>query len=118
MIPRINTKTYEKMFKICANSKGEIVKGTNEDGSKIFTRFWRGVAMIFKPTIGTSTGSTANYKLEPFALQSLSDGEFEIFAEYDSPCECDIEACRTCYKNPDKPEPDCDFMRDLEREEK
>lgn len=65
MIPRINTKTYEKMFKICANSKGEIVKGTNEDGSKIFTRFWRGVAMIFKPTIGTSTGSTANYKLEP-----------------------------------------------------
>ena len=34
--------------------------------------------------------------------------------DYDSPCECDIEACRTCYKNPDKPEPDCDFMRDLE----
>ncbi len=28
--------------------------------------------------------------------------------DYDSPCECDIEACRTCYKNPDKPEPDCD----------
>ena len=38
--------------------------------------------------------------------------------DYDSPCECDIEACRTCYKNPDKPEVDCDFMRDLEREEK
>ena len=35
--------------------------------------------------------------------------------DYDSPCECDIEAC---YKNPDKPEPDIDLMRDLEREEK
>ena len=30
--------------------------------------------------------------------------------DYDSPCECDIDACRTCYKNPDKPKPDCDFM--------
>ncbi len=98
LIPRINTKTYEKMFKICANSKGEIVKGTNEDGSKIFTRFWRGVAMIFKPTIGTSTGSTADYKLEPFALQSLSDGEFEIFAELISDIVDMIEIAQTNMK--------------------
>ena len=98
LIPRINTKTYEKMFKICANSKGEIVKDTNEDGSKIFTRFWRGVAMIFKPTIGTSTGSAANYKLEPFALQSLSDGEFEIFAELISDIVDMIEIAQTNMK--------------------
>lgn len=34
--------------------------------------------------------------------------------DYNNPCECDIEACRTCYKNPDKPEPDIDLMRDWE----
>nr|DAH36908.1 MAG TPA: hypothetical protein [Caudoviricetes sp.] len=54
--------------------------------------------MIFKPTIGTSTGSTANYKLEPFALQSLSDGEFEIFAELISDIVDMIEIAQTNMK--------------------
>lgn len=37
--------------------------------------------------------------------------------DYDSPCEFDTEMCRDCPKT-DKPEPDIDLIRDLEREER